>query len=126
LSPTTDRQTLGQHGEAVASSWLASIGFRLLTRNHRCRRGEVDIIAEERDCLCFVEVRTRGPSWVSPADTVGIVKQRRVVAAAKHYLAHQGVELGPRPLRFDVVEVQMDTFEGMTLSLYRNAFDAGE
>jgi putative endonuclease len=110
----------------VAASWLASLGFRLLGHNHRCRRGEVDIIAEEGDCLCFVEVRTRGPGWVSAADTVGFTKQRRVVVAAKHYLARRSAELGPRPVRFDVVEVQVDAFEGMELSLYRNAFDAGE
>jgi len=107
-------------------SWLGTLGYHLRTRNYRCRRGEVDIVAEEGGCLCFVEVRTRGPSWVTPAETVGITKQRRVVAAAKHYLFNEGAAPGQWPLRFDVVEVQLDAFEGLTLSLYRNAFDAGE
>jgi putative endonuclease len=126
LSRLAHRHALGEGGESVAAIWLEGLGYRVLGRNHRCRRGEIDIVAEEEGCLCFVEVRTRGPSWVTPAETVGFAKQRRVVAAARHYLVHQGAGLGPRPLRFDVVEVQMDTFEGMTLSLYRNAFDAGE
>jgi putative endonuclease len=122
----TDRRALGGKGEAVAASWLDSLGYRLVARNHCCRQGEVDIVAVDGDCLCFVEVRTRRSSCVSPAETIGVAKQRRVVAAAEHYLAHRGTSLNPRALRFDVVEVQVDAFDGLTLSLYRNAFDAGE
>jgi putative endonuclease len=110
----------------MAASWLDTLGYRLVARNHRCPQGEVDIVAEDGPCLCFVEVRTRGPSHVAPAETIGIRKQRRVWVAAEHYLLGEGSKQGPRPLRFDVVEVQLDAFEGVTLSLHRNAFDAPE
>src|SRR6266851_1462087 len=96
------RLTLGEEGEAVAASWLTSLGYRVLARNHRCVRGEVDIVADDGGCLCFVEVRTRGPSHVAPADTVNARKQRRVVAAAQHYLLGTAGECASR---FDVVEV---------------------
>ncbi len=119
------RRALGEQGEAVAASWIASLGYRLLARNHHCREGEIDIVAEEGDCLCFVEVRTRGPSQVEPVETVDVRKQRRVVAAAEHYLLVNASGTGERALRFDVVEVQVDSYDGLTLSLHRDAFEAG-
>jgi len=118
------RQTLGAWGEAVAASWLEQLGYRLLARNHRCRGGEVDLVAEDGECVCFVEVRTRRSSWVAPAETIDAGKRRRVVTAAKDYLVKRGRRAGTRPLRFDAVEVQLDRFEGLSLSLHRNAFDA--
>jgi putative endonuclease len=124
LRPRTHRQGLGAHGEAVAAIWLESLGFRLLAQNHRCRWGEVDIVAEDGDCMCFVEVRTRRGSFVLPAETVGPTKQRRVVAAAHHFLFHE--EVAPRPIRFDVVEVLVDRYDNLSLTLHRDAFVAGE
>jgi putative endonuclease len=119
------RKELGEQGEAVAASWLATLGYRLLARNHHCREGEIDIVAEEGSCLCFVEVRTRGPSQVEPVETVDLRKQRRVVAAAEHYLLANVTATDERALRFDVVEVQVDAYDGLTLSLHRDAFEAG-
>ena len=110
----------------MAATWLDSLGYRLLARNHRCPQGEVDIVAEDGTCLCFIEVRTRAPSHVTPAETVGLRKQRRVWAAAEHFLLGQGGDQGLRPMRFDVIEVRLDAHEGATLSLHRNAFDAPE
>lgn len=118
------RQSLGQRGEAAAASYLGRIGFRVLERGYACRGGEIDLIAEEGDCLCFVEVRSRNPGPVRPFETVGLRKQRRLVAAARHYLAREGISpVGARALRFDVIEVNASGPEVLSIELCRNAFE---
>jgi putative endonuclease len=124
LVETGWRRQRGDRGEALAAEELRRLGFRILARNYACRSGEVDLVADEGGCLCFVEVRSRRTgSAVSPAETVDRRKQRRIVAAAKHYLARTGV---PRAIRFDVASVELADEGGDRIELLRNAFDAGE
>ncbi len=117
------RHALGQAGENAAAAELVRLGYRILARNHACRLGEVDIVATEGDCLCFVEVRTRGRAGIGPAETVDRAKQRRVVAAARDYL-YRHPAYGP--MRFDVAAVQRTPAGALRVELLRNAFDAGE
>ena len=114
---------LGALGEEAAADLLRSGGYRIVARNHRCPRGEVDLIAERGELLVFVEVRTRATAaFGRPEETVSAAKQRRVVAAARDYLARRR---GPqRGVRFDVVAV-IDGARGPTLQHFENAFDAG-
>jgi putative endonuclease len=120
---THARRRLGDAGEAAAAELLVKQGFRIVARNHRCRRGEVDLVAEQGDLLVFVEVRTRESAlFGSPEETVGFRKQRRVVLAAQDFLARRRGP--PRAIRFDVVAV-IDAPSGPQLTHYPNAFDAG-
>ena len=98
------RQRFGDAGEDAAASLLEQGGYRIVARNHRCRRGEVDLVAEKGDLLVFVEVRTRATAvFGGPEETVGPAKRRRIVTAARDYLARRR---GPeRGARFDVVAV---------------------
>jgi putative endonuclease len=124
---TAVRARLGQAGEALAEALLLELGFRILARHHRCRRGEVDLIAEEGECLCFVEVRTRSPGPVGPLESVTVRKQRRLTVAALDYLVREQIPLtGARAMRFDVVEVHRDPGGELRASLCRNAFEASE
>jgi len=109
-------------GEEAAARLLQSGGYRIVARNHRCRRGEIDLIAEKEDLLVFVEVRTRATSaFGGPEETVDVRKQRRVIAAARDYLAQRR---GPaRAARFDVIAV-VDGPRGPALTHFENAFDA--
>ena len=119
----TVRQKLGALGEQQAAAFFEGQGYRIVAQNHRCRRGEVDLIAERGDLLVFVEVRTRASAaFGGPEETVGAAKQRRVVAAARDWLARRR---GPeRGVRFDVVAVT-DGPRGASLQHFENAFDAG-
>lgn len=108
--PDTNRKLLnraiGNLGEDAASDFLRRRGYRILERNWRCSSGEIDIIAEHRGFLAFVEVKTRSPrSYFSPAEAVDEKKQSRIRAAAAVYLASWR-EASPR--RFDVVSVLLD------------------
>ena len=116
------RQRLGDAGEEAAAELLRGRGYRIVARQHRCRRGEVDLIAEKGELLVFVEVRTRATSvFGAPEETVGFAKQHRIIAAARDFLARRR---GPeRGARFDVIAV-VDGPRGPQLTHYENAFDA--
>ena len=113
----------GALGEEAAADLLRSGGYRIVARNHRCPRGEIDLIAEKGELLVFVEVRTRATgAFGGPEETVNQRKQRRVIAAARDYLAQRR---GPaKAARFDVIAV-VDGPRGPALTHFENAFDAG-
>jgi putative endonuclease len=120
--PSRARRRLGDAGEEVAAQHLAAQGYRIVARNHRCRLGEVDLVAEQGELLVFVEVRTRTSArFGAPAETVGARKQARVVHAARDFLARwRGPERGAR---FDVISV-VDAEGGPQLVHLPGAFDA--
>ena len=57
--PMTDNQILGKLGEDIAADYLEINGYSIVSRNQRVAKNELDIIAEDKDCLVFVEVKTR-------------------------------------------------------------------
>jgi putative endonuclease len=92
---------VGADKERLACDHLQRQGLELITRNYRCRRGEIDLVMRERATLVFVEVRfRRSDRFGSAAETVDAHKQRRLAAAAAHYLEHHPTGL---PCRFDVL-----------------------
>ena len=82
-SDPDERNRRGREAEALAAGHLRAMGWELLDRNHRCERGEVDLVFRVGAELRFVEVRSRtGDEQGTPEETVGPRKARRVVAAA--------------------------------------------
>ena len=78
----------GAAAEQAAADYLVQQGLRLVARNFHCRGGEIDLICEDRGCLVFVEVRLRGHrGFGGAAASITPAKQRRIVLAARHYLA---------------------------------------
>ena len=101
----SNRRT-GDAGEQAAADHLRARGYRILERNYRCRAGEIDIIAEDRGRIAFVEVKTRSPRAVMPPrSAVDAEKEHRIRKAARFYL---GSYHDPSPVRFDVVSVWVD------------------
>ena len=97
---------IGRFGEDVAAKHLKKQGFRILERNFRASHNEIDIIAENKDTLVFVEVKTRHNSdFASPIEAVTPAKQRRTIAAARAYLYKSRSE---KAVRFDVIEVYLE------------------
>jgi putative endonuclease len=117
------RLRLGALGEDAAAELLRKGGYRIVARNHRCPRGEIDLIAEKGELLVFVEVRTRATAaFGGPEETVNPRKQRRVIAAARDFLAQRR---GPaKAARFDVIAV-VNSPGGPSLTHFENAFDTG-
>ncbi|MCX6000252.1 MAG: YraN family protein, partial [Chloroflexi bacterium] len=87
-----NRKALGEWGERTAVEYIKRGGYRIRERNFRCKQGEIDIIAEEKGCLVFVEVRTRtGSACGAPEESVNRAKRNKLVATALSYLqTHQG------------------------------------
>lgn len=122
MTDTQTRTRLGQAAETSAARWLEAQGYRILARNHRTRRGEVDLVCEEAGTLCFVEVRSRSRvDFGGPQESVTQRKARRVVDAATDWaVRHGGTD---RATRFDVVAVVLSDGEAR-FELFRGAFDA--
>ena len=117
-----ERGARGREAEALAAVFLEAQGYRIVARNHGCRRGEVDHVCRDGATLCFVEVRSRSRrDYGSPEESVTVAKARRVVAAATDWaLRHGGLA---QPMRFDVVAVDLSG-GSPCFTLFRNAFDA--
>lgn len=122
-SPESANVVLGRYGEELASQHLVAAGMTVLSRNWRCRRGELDLVARDRDgTLVFVEVKTRaGTGFGQPAEAVGRVKARRLRVLACCWLLDHRPEGAPE-LRFDVISIVRPRGEEPTLTHLRAAF----
>ena len=111
------KSLLGQSAEARAEAFLKTRGLTLVARNWRCRFGEIDLVMQDDSTLVFIEVRLRSRSdFGGAAASVTPVKQRKLLAAARQYLAT--LKTLP-PCRFDVVALSGDAAP----EWIRNAFD---
>jgi putative endonuclease len=82
------KDAVGRYGEQVAAEHLEAAGLVILSRNWRCREGELDIVAREAGELVFVEVKTRSSlAYGSPAAAVDRTKATRIRRLALHWLA---------------------------------------
>jgi putative endonuclease len=99
-----DRRLRGRAGEDAAAAALTARGYRVLVRNVRLGRGEIDLVCEHDGDVVFVEVKARrGDEFGTPAEAVNGRKQRALLSLAARYLRRTG--RGECVCRFDVVEV---------------------
>ncbi len=114
------KQHVGQAGEKAAAALLRREGFKIIERNFRIPLGEIDMIAEEDDVLCFVEVKTRrSATYGGPAEAVTPRKRHQITKVAAVYMSRNYPE--GRTCRFDVVTV-MEKDNLPVASLIRDAF----
>jgi len=86
-----DRKETGILGEKLALALLKKRGYRIIETNFRCREGEIDIVARQKECLVFVEVRTKtSHRFGTPEESVTPAKQARMRRAARRYLQTHG------------------------------------
>lgn len=101
------RAERGRRAEKAVARRLWWEGYRILERNYATRAGEVDIIARKGDTIAFVEVRARREgSAVSPKDTVGRAKEKRIDSAASAFLKAR--RLTGVSVRYDIAEVWLN------------------
>ena len=114
-----DKKSLGQKGEDIASKVLKKDGYRIIEKNFRCKQGEIDIIAENKGVVCFIEVKARSSEdFGLPEEAVTSWKQRRLLAAAYVYLEKKKIK--SKDLRFDIVSVDLTNEKARIL---KNAFE---
>lgn len=117
--------TIGRYGEDIALRYLEERGCRILERNFRMIRGEIDIIARDQDTLCFVEVKTRqSEAYGTGEEAVSKFKQRQLSRLALLYL--QKKNWLQSPARFDVIVIAWREGGFPEIEWFKNAFNAIE
>ena len=88
----------------LAVEFLAQAGFKILGRNYRYDRGEIDIVAEENNELVFVEVKSRHTqAFGTPEDAITPKKESYLKRTAEGYLLQHNLE--NKACRFDVIAI---------------------
>ena len=116
----------GKLGEQKACDFLKQSGYCIIHRNYKTRISEIDIIASDGDCLCFIEVKTRkDKSFGTGADAVNYAKKEKMIIGANSYITY---EKRFKKFRFDVVEVYGEVHESgfavKEINIIKNAFEA--
>lgn len=116
-----DRKTLGRTGEEAAVTFLKNKQYKILARNFRSRQFEIDIVAQRKKTIHFIEVKTRKSlSKGLPREAVTPAKQQKIIYGAQVYL--QKNQLYDSSVQFDVIEVYIET-ERINIQLIDHAFE---
>ncbi|MFW6377257.1 MAG: YraN family protein [bacterium] len=114
-----NKRELGQFGEDKAAQYLKKKGYKIIERNFRYARGEIDIIASDGGYIVFIEVKLRRSfKYGLPESAVDTRKQNKIRKVAEYFLL--GYESGKK-IRFDVISIQIEDGRGR-LKHYKNAF----
>jgi putative endonuclease len=107
----SESHDLGQTGEDKTVFYLSEKGYRILRRNWKAGKHEIDIIAETDEFIVFVEVKTRSEDYlVNPSEAVTRDKQRSIIFAADTFIRINNID---KESRFDIIQVfkHGDTFQ---------------
>lgn len=108
----------GEIYEKIAQRYLAVKGYSIIKTNYACRFGEIDIIAKDKDYICFIEVKARSADYiVSAIEAVDKRKQEKIIKTAQFYIG----ENNQRKFRFDVLGIVYGE-QWLEYNLYKNAF----
>ncbi len=127
LEILTPKRKIGSKGEKIAAKHLKRKGYKIKRRNYAPFDNEIDIIAENKDTLAFVEVKTRtvGKDFgieSRPAAAVTPEKQRKIISAAKYYI---GGRENTKKVSLDIIEVYLDDSGHQTEVVHiENAFNS--
>ncbi len=133
LSKNSSRENLkatsiGFIGEETAVKLLKKEGYKILERNYKTKMGEIDIIAQDGEYTCFVEVKLRkNDSFGSPGDFIDERKKSRIIKTAQYYALENNIY--DLPLRFDAVLITADIVNNKKdyqAQIIKNAFILGE
>lgn len=121
--PQASPTSAGQAAENQALEFLQGQGLQLLTRNWRCKGGELDLVMLDTDTVVFVEVRyRRHTAWGGALESVDVRKQQKLIKAAQLFLQAHG-RWAKHPCRFDVVAITAPG-QAKDLNWIRNAFES--
>ncbi|WP_223608365.1 YraN family protein [Chryseobacterium sp. OSA05B] len=112
----------GKIAEDLAAEYLQKKGYKVLTRNFRFQKAEIDIIAEKEDLIIIIEVKARSTdAFMLPQEAVTKTKIKSIVTAANHYLEEFNRN---NEVRFDIISVLPDEQKKLTIEHITDAFEA--
>ena len=113
-----NKRAVGTLYEQKAAHYLEACGYHIIQKNFRCRMGEIDLIAKDKEYLCFIEVKYRSNEGKgNPAEAITPAKIRRIAGTAEYYMLTHNLSQD-KPCRFDAVIILDDE-----ITLIKNAFD---
>jgi putative endonuclease len=114
-------QEMGKFGEDYAASYLRKNGYKIIDRNYRFKKYEVDIICKHNEQYVFVEVKARNTSEIGePWKAVTKTKQRQIIKCAHNYLISKDIDTESR---FDIISIVHNSY-GTFLEHIDDAFYA--
>ena len=100
------KHEIGKKGEELATRYLENNGYKIIERNFVAKQGEIDIIAQDKEELVFIEVKTRTSNlYGNPIEAVNEIKQKHLISTTKYYLYAKHLE--NKFIRLDVIEVYL-------------------
>ncbi|WP_300691714.1 YraN family protein [Chryseobacterium sp.] len=112
----------GKTAEDLAADYLQKNGYKILVRNFRFQKAEIDIIAEKDDVIIIAEVKARSTdAFILPHEAVTKTKIKSIVSAANHYLEKFQKD---NEVRFDIISVLPDVQKNLTIDHITDAFQA--
>ena len=127
LEILTPKRKIGNIGEALAANHLRKSGYKIIKKNYVALGNEIDIIAENKSTVAFVEVKTRtvvhvGKIELRPASSVTREKQRKIISTAKYFL---GSKNNQKRVSLDIIEVYLNEDKSLNKIMHiENAFNA--
>lgn len=110
---------LGKKGEQLAVNFLLKNGYKIIERNYRFDKAEVDIIAQKEDILAIIEVKTRSSiDFGNPQDFVKPKQIQRLVKAVNEYINVNELDI---EVRFDIIAIVKEG-KGFKIEHLENAF----
>ena len=98
------RHIVGEIGEKIANKYLVENGYQIIKKNFRCKQGEIDIIAKDKNEIVFVEVKTRKHgTLIKPEEYVDKFKINHIRNCATHYIQHNNLE--EYDISFDIISI---------------------
>jgi putative endonuclease len=114
-----ESHSLGEQGEELAAGHLKEKGYKILHRNWKSGKKELDIVAENKDFVVFAEVKTRSENFMAdPRDTISREKQRLMIFAAEDYIRRYNIN---KEGRFDIITI-ISKGQTFTIDHIENAF----
>jgi putative endonuclease len=119
MNKIPERKVIGNNGEAATAQYLKEEGFTITEMNYRKFYGEIDVIAQKKDLVLFVEVKTRKKNYFDGSLLITPSKQKKIILVAKEYIAKH--KLYESICRFDVALVTPE-HNHYTICYIPNAF----
>ena len=117
-----DHNDFGKIAEDIAADYLQKYGYKILVRNFRFQKAEIDIIAEKDNLIIIVEVKARSTdAFMLPQEAVTKTKIKSIVSAANHYLEESNKD---KEVRFDIISVLTDDNRNLKIDHITDAFQA--
>lgn len=117
-----DHNDFGKIAEDMAADYLQKNGYKVIARNFRFQKAEIDIIAEKDNLIIIVEVKARSTDlFILPQEAVTKAKIKSIVSAANHYMEEFDKD---NEVRFDIISVLPDEKRNLIIDHIPDAFQA--